>query len=331
MSNNKYIAGFDLLKFLMATVIVSLHAEVTTVMSPPAAGCFANFQALAVPIFFVLSSYLFFEKLKNTQAPIKNLWLFEKRLLILYLIWSVIMLPITLRNHDYLNYGILGVLLWVKDFFFDYTFLASWFFGALLVATPIVYVLRKKVFLLVFISLSLYCCFAFYDILPLNLKYPYELYHRYLGFPQRSFLCGVVWISVGCILSKYDVMLRARDLLINSRLMLMGGVFLVVNCMLAACVWNWFQLIGVLAFIVCFYLVLYGTTNSRIISICKTLRQSSIIIFCVHYPLLHIIWRYVPNDKIIAFGLALVLSFILSFLIVQLSKTKRLQFLKYLY
>lgn len=331
MSNSRYIPGFDLLKFMMAAVIVSLHAEVTTVMSPSIAGCFANFQALAVPIFFVLSSYLFFEKLKKSSTPLKNLWIFEKRLFILYLIWSLIMLPITLRNHDYISYGIMGLFLWIKDFLFDYTFLASWFFGALLVATPLVYIIRKYLVFLIVVSMTLYGCFEFYDLLPPVMKCPFEMYHRYLGYPQRSFLCGIIWISVGCILSREGILPLARNLLLTNRSMLSGGGILLMIIILASCQWGRLQLMGVLAFTICFYLVLYDATSSNINSFCKTLRKSSVIIFCVHYPLLHVMWRIVPDEKVLAFGWALVLSIILSFFIVQLSKTKHLKFLQYLY
>lgn len=59
MTSREYIPGFDILKFVMAIVIVSLHAEMTSVMTHEASIIVANFQALAVPVFFVLSSYLF--------------------------------------------------------------------------------------------------------------------------------------------------------------------------------------------------------------------------------------------------------------------------------
>ena len=59
----------------------------------------------------------------------------------LYLSWSIIMTPININLHHYEKMGLLGILSWIKDLFFDYTFLASWFLGALLVGIPIVFVL----------------------------------------------------------------------------------------------------------------------------------------------------------------------------------------------
>lgn len=58
----KYIVGFDILKILMAFVIISLHAGLSKEMGQPFAAWCLNFQNLAVPVFFVLSSCLFFDK-----------------------------------------------------------------------------------------------------------------------------------------------------------------------------------------------------------------------------------------------------------------------------
>ena len=109
MTSREYIPGFDILKFVMAIVIVSLHAEMTSVMTHEASIIVANFQALAVPVFFVLSSYLFW-KVEGCSWTEKVLWSFEKRIFILYLIWSLIMLPITFRYHNYFREGALGLL-----------------------------------------------------------------------------------------------------------------------------------------------------------------------------------------------------------------------------
>lgn len=156
----KSIKGFDLLKFLLALVIVSLHASLGNPFLPaPFSKLILNFQNLAVPGFFVISSYVFFCKIidKSSREQRAALWKYEKRVLILYLSWSVIMLPITLRYHDYPSQSF-GLLLYIKDFFFSYTFLASWFFGALIVGIPIVWLLRNKTSVLLALSYVLFHC-----------------------------------------------------------------------------------------------------------------------------------------------------------------------------
>lgn len=70
------------------------------------------------------------------------------------------MFPITLSLHNYFDKNILfGLLMYLKDFFFDYTFLSSWFFGACIVAMPIVFLLRKQPVVLFLLCIVLYLYF----------------------------------------------------------------------------------------------------------------------------------------------------------------------------
>jgi surface polysaccharide O-acyltransferase-like enzyme len=207
VQTRKYIVGFDILKILMAFVIISLHTGVSKEMGQPFAAWCLNFQNLAVPVFFVLSSYLFFDKFfASGEDNPKALWRYERRLLILYLIWSVIMIPITLFLHHYEARGLLGLLYWVKDFFFDYTFYASWFFGALIVGMPIVFSLRNHPWIIIALSLVLYVVFTFYALLPQWAVSPFELYHQHLGTPSRSFMFGIIWIGLGYAMAKLRVL-----------------------------------------------------------------------------------------------------------------------------
>lgn len=221
--NSKYILGFDILKFLMAVVIISLHTSVAKLFPAPINICALNFQSLAVPIFFVISGLLFFQKISHSPNPNNDLWIYEKRLLILYLIWSIIMSPITLRYHNYLNYGFRGFAFWVKDFFFDYTFLASWFFGALLVGMPIVYSIRNRPCIICVVSVVLYVCFHFMDVLPAPIKSCFAFYENYLGTPQRSFLQAIVWLGAGFLLCRANVKKICNQLNDSLSFALMGG------------------------------------------------------------------------------------------------------------
>lgn len=67
-SQQKIIGGFDLLKFLMALIIVNIHANLKDVVSGTV---FLNLweyvNSLAVPVFFVLSSYFLFKKIREVE------------------------------------------------------------------------------------------------------------------------------------------------------------------------------------------------------------------------------------------------------------------------
>ena len=328
-NERKYIIGFDILKFLMAIVIISLHAGISKVFSIPVSTFISNFQGLAVPVFFLLSSFLFFEKLSCSQpSTSKNLWQFEKRILYLYLLWSIIMIPITIYLHHYERMGLLGILIWIKDFFFDYTFFASWFFGALLIGMPIVFVLRHKPMVLLLISGFLYVVFSFYGMMPEIITKPFELYHLYLGVPQRSFLCGIIWLGLGFLLSHYKLLERIKEWYYKKRdNRLFFCLFILLVGLTLSVIIDYLQLFGVLSVVILFYLIRGERYN---IEVCKLLRQCSIIMYCVHYVFIHIVWQFTSNC-FLTFAISCVSSFIVAWIIVRLSNTKSLHILKKLY
>ena len=236
----KDIRGFDLLKFLLAVVIVSLHASLGHPFLPsPCSEVIANFQNFAVPTFFVISSYVFFIKIKELPNSKQRaaLWHYEKRVLVLYLAWTVIMLPLTLQYHQYFNQS-LGLLLFIKDFFFGYTFLASWFFGALIVGVPLVFLLRSNHIVLLSLSLFLYFYLFFIDNLPVFLQLPYQWYSQNVAVPEMSFPKGFIWIGFGCIIAETNALNRFN---LPSLALCIGGGHFVHNqfsCRLAPNRWS---------------------------------------------------------------------------------------------
>lgn len=324
IQHRKYIVGFDILKILMAFVIVSLHSGISKEMGQPFAAWCLNFQNLAVPVFFVLSSYLLFDKVfASGEDNAKALWRYERRLLILYLIWSVIMIPITLFLHHYQAQGLLGVLYWIKDFFFDYTFYASWFFGALLVGMPIVFSLRNHPWIIVALSFILYVVFTFYAFLPQWAVSPFELYHQYLGTPSRSFLFGIVWIGLGCVMAKWKLLSVEKQMATTK----LGGVILAFG-LITSCIFKPLQFIGVLSLIWLFYTIKNSKANNKIWSF---FRKCSILIYCVHYVFIHLFWQLHIENAFVVFLLTGAISLTVATIVVVLSEKKHLTFLKYLY
>lgn len=323
MMEKRYIAGFDILKFLMAFVIVSLHAGVSRELGRPFGQFCLNFQNLAVPVFFVLSSVLFFNKLfSSQQQDPKAIWRYERRLLILYLIWSVIMIPVTLSLHHYQAQGIAGILYWLKDFFFDYTFYASWFFGALLVGMPLVFLLRNYPWVLLVLVLALYIVFTFYSQLPLWAVSPFEWYHQHLGTPSRSFLFGAIWIGVGCLICKWRLLH-----IVNQGAIYKWGWILFIG-LIVSCLFKPLQIVGVLSILILFFVLDSSKFN---LTAWVFLRKCSIIIYCVHYVLIHLLWQLHIENAFLVFFLAGAISFTVASIVVGLSNKKPFGFLKYLY
>ena len=145
MEQKRIISGLDVMKFIMAILIVDAHVKGSIVTPPYLLDNFIKpLESLAVPEFFVISSFLFFIKARKNGFSFDVLWNFEKRLVLLYLFGVIVWLPIILIQNDYGKEGIInGVGFFVRDFFFGHTFDASWFLGALITSMPIVWPLGK--------------------------------------------------------------------------------------------------------------------------------------------------------------------------------------------
>lgn len=119
---------FDIMKGVLAVFIVLLHSELLP------HGCDA-LLTVAVPLFFMISSYLFWTKVDGQYDKIPQLlYHFVKRNLKLYFFWIVVFaIPsIFINRYFFHNIGFgRELLLIVRDFFFFGVFPSSWFLMAL--------------------------------------------------------------------------------------------------------------------------------------------------------------------------------------------------------
>lgn len=93
----------------------------------------------------VISSFFFFRKVRSlttTKEKNRQLLMFEKRTLFLYLFWIVVQLPYIIYLRKY-SFPYLGISM-LKDIFLGETFIASWFLGAMIVGMPIVYGVNRQ-------------------------------------------------------------------------------------------------------------------------------------------------------------------------------------------
>ncbi|WP_164239028.1 acyltransferase family protein [Weissella cibaria] len=86
--NRKNYDLVDLSKFILAILVVSIHAGV------PVAGLFGR---LAVPYFFIVSGYFYFKKynlLTDGSVKLKSFVAYSKRIAILLFVWTAMYLPL---------------------------------------------------------------------------------------------------------------------------------------------------------------------------------------------------------------------------------------------
>lgn len=165
-------------------------------------------EGMAVPTFFVISSFLFFRKARYAEGQFGSVLHFLKRLCILYLFWCVVWSPIIYIQKDYFHpMSALVPLYIVRDFFFGNMFDASWFLGALLIGVPMVWGLSrllKKDAMVMIIPFGMYLYLKFVKCLPDGWDVPYNWYNGFKD-PNLAFPGGMLWIAIGYFMANKKV------------------------------------------------------------------------------------------------------------------------------
>ena len=142
----KSFPAIDVAKLIMAILVVMIHKPLfrqdfpNYLMSSVIAGA-------AVPFFFAVSGFLLFRKLNREAARPVSDWLhYEKRLLQLYALYTIIYLPcIFVKNHTgHYNEITLGSIagesfLLVKNFFLSASFVHLWYMSSLILGIAILF------------------------------------------------------------------------------------------------------------------------------------------------------------------------------------------------
>lgn len=213
---------------------------------------------------------------------------YEVRLLKLYCFWIIILSPVILFgcHKEYLNFSWITPLLFIRNFFFVSQFGASWFFGALIVGVPIVYVLTK-VFndkLVWVIPFIVYV----YVFMKIDDKAIFDWYEANITPPKLSFPAGLLWITIGYLLSGniLDRLMRTCPVLLSTLLFVLsfvlGSIFNDYDYL--------FRIISVLSLIFIAYHIKVDN-----ISVCRRLRTYSIHFFCIHYSVMWVLELRVLN------------------------------------
>ena len=193
----------DLLKFILSFVIVAIHTQLFDPYLYP-------WLRLAVPLFFIVSSYLFFSKINACTSnnekliALKN---FVLRNLKLYAFWFVVLFPFNIFLRGWFDNGFWsGLLNIIQGFFLGSTFVASWFIMALIIGVTVIFFASKKlsnktlviigIVLFVLICLRSSYMFLFKDF-PLGILEAVVHYENVMNSPVNSFPAGIFWIICG--------------------------------------------------------------------------------------------------------------------------------------
>lgn len=331
MNGGGQIYGFDALKFFMALMIVAIHTKafhdvnIIQQLTQP-------FLNSAVPIFFILSSYFLFRKMDTKGYSWTIYWPFLKRLFILYAFWLIATLPLTVYDKwSYIDYGFPRICWYViKDFLFSYTFAGSWFLTALIVGSLVVFILKKYIkatsLVLLILALLVFLYVKLISVCPLWLQKPYLFIQTNIrDVVELTPVTGFIWCCVGCVLASGDAMkiisskLGKRNIIIVFFITYLASVLLPNN----------------IAFVVLPILVLSIILLAYIIRpepsvLYMKLRNLSILIYLLHFPLLNLSIILPTNClHILYFIIVVFAALLIAELILKLEQYSIFRFLKY--
>lgn len=323
----------NIMKLVLSLVIVAIHTQLLN-------GKIYPFARIAVPLFFMLSSWLFFEKYEHNEKALK---VYMKRNLELYLFWFVMLLPVTYLSRDYFQESVgTGFLRILKDFLFGSTFLASWYIMASVIAVFVICILDKK--------LDNKCLFGISIILYLfcllTSNYEFLIRHSQVGKilfgivdkfgkPYNNFCVGIFWMTVGKILvdNKHEIFRRLnkhRKIWLCIALFLLWGEDVLSKRYVGNVIDNdcYIMLLPV-----CILIFIMAIVSKISFPDTKRMRQLSTIIYCSHLSVVVVlrhIFTYmdiVDKYHILLFLSSVVVTVVGGWLILSLEK--KINILKY--
>lgn len=198
----------DLTKLILSILVVCIHTQLFPAVLHP-------WVRVAVPLFFLMSSFFFFQRINilDKQSRSDYLKKYIKRNLQLYIFYFVLLLPITIFRHGYLNEPPhLLFLIIFRDFVFGSTFFVSWFIMASIEGTIFVFFLSKHLPEIVVIGIGVIgylfgCMTSVYSSLFENnaaVQSFLEIYHMFFLNPYNNVNCAILWIAIGKLMASFQ-------------------------------------------------------------------------------------------------------------------------------
>lgn len=222
----------DFFKLIMAVIVVIMHSNTTHTSS------FFNMfnkciATIAVPFFFIISGYFFEKGLSNADDKKCYFFKYEKKLLLLYLFWSVVSLPFTVLTYTQMYYDksvfyIIAVILRRYLLCGEGVF---WYILAMAESAIVLYFLdklKKRWLLIVAIVLGIMLG-CMYESEILNQIHAVNrinsIFYYVFSWSNNFIMKGIPFMGIGCLLTELDNKSSSRICLVS------GLLFFVSTCL----------------------------------------------------------------------------------------------------
>ena len=221
----KEYRSIDLFKFICAVLIIILHtAPFASYSKVLTFGLRHIVTTIAVPFFFAASGFLTAKKLATFASEIdKNKYMkrFSLRLVVMYCIWSAIYFGFVIYKWYLLeDFSYLNIIEYIKDFFFEGSYLTIWFLPALLMAQVLVFLLNKKfsykkIFIFAIPVYAFTLLGSSYYQITLNvgfLKLIFDTYYSFFDTIKNGVCFGFIYVALGAWISQADDKISRRSM-----------------------------------------------------------------------------------------------------------------------
>lgn len=342
----KYYNGIDYAKFICAILVICVHTGPLLSINEN-----ANFflvqiiSRIAVPFFFVSSSFFFFKKLDygvglQEEGNINLLKDFILRIGKLYLIWTVVYLSLLIVSWIQGGFGITTIIRFIRDFFFTGSFYHLWFLPAVLFSVAFVYYLARKykVNEILLISLSFYLIGmiinVYQDFLLMipGVSFLIKLYLDIFVTARNGLFFGFIFTAMGYYFARKEIVMDFKNATV-------GAVLSFILLVLEAYIISWLgymrdltsMYLMLLPFIFYVFQLLMQFTSLHKNEVGVTLRKMSTLIYVSHVYFCVIISHisFLSANSLIFFILVTICSCGFSYAILYFSK--RYRFLRNVY
>lgn len=337
----------DIFKFIAATMVVGIHcAPLNSYNQFLNNVIFQGVSRIAVPFFFMISSFFLFSKMKLEVGKEKKVLIhYIKRMGLLYLFWFIVFLPQIIKIRYEVFVPIYGrrkaVIILLNSILWCSSFQGSWYLNASIICAVLVFMLDKKMG-----KKMTYCISGMCFVLSTTLGSYYEVFSQWIPQfyekciepfwpPYNTFVIGMLYFVIGKYIAetKKEKLafweIRKPMLVISVLLVVFEATYMHTHTFYHAPD-SFFSLLPATYFIV--ICVVYSEININISDkIIKFLRDSSVIMYIVHFAILRF-WTNMEiefSNSLLKYFATICVSLGISFGIVKLEKIKMLGFLRF--